>query len=348
MLLKPNDLLKKLHNAEALPNLFMLMGNEAYYRSQLLAAIPEYVFVGVDVADREINVFDKDTNLNELEGVINSYPFFCGKSLVILRDDKLWGGKQDSNAKKQQMEKLLTILSDIPEYCTVILSATELKKTTRLYKNLATKAVVCECESIKPKDLVPWLREQAQELGGAFEGEAIAVIMEYLAAVDSVPLQLLRQEIEKLAIYAGERKRWTRQDVEETFAALPEVGNFALNNAITARNMLQVLELLADKRKRGENIMPVCGMVMNNIRTLLKIKEMASEGYGESRIIAESGMIPFVVKKNFQACRKFSLMSLRVALDELAQMNIAIRQGGRQYERLEEILVKLLTAKDFL
>ena len=96
MLLKPNDLLKKLHNAEPLPNLFMLMGNEAYYRSQLLAAIPEYVFVGVDVADREIKVFDKDTNLNELEGVINSYPFFCGKSLVILRDDKLWGGKQDS------------------------------------------------------------------------------------------------------------------------------------------------------------------------------------------------------------------------------------------------------------
>ena len=121
MILKPNDLLKKLHTAEPLPNLFIILGSEAYYRSQLLAAIPEYVFAGVDAADREVTVFDKDTNLNELEGVINSYPFFCGRSLVILRDDKLWGGKQDSDAKKQQLLKLLAILSDVPEYCTVVL-----------------------------------------------------------------------------------------------------------------------------------------------------------------------------------------------------------------------------------
>lgn len=344
MILKPNDLLKKLHKAEPLPNLFIILGSEAFYRSQLLAAIPEYVFAGIDVADREVTTFDKDTNLNELEAVINSYPFFCGKSLVILRDDKLWGGKQDGDAKKQQMKKLLAILSDVPEYCTVILSATELKKSTKLYKDLAIKAAVCECESMKPKDLVPWLKEQAQELGGAFENEAIAMIMEYLAAVEVVPLQLLKQEIEKLSIYAGERKRWTKADVETTFSALPEVGSFALNNAVTLKNIPQVLELLADKRKKGENIMPVCGFVMSNIRNLLRVKEMASAGYSEARVMSESGMHPYVAKKSYQACRKFSLKSLQVALDELAQMNIDIRLGGRQYERLEEILIKLLTA----
>lgn len=343
MLLKPKDLLKKLHKAEPLPNLFMLLGSEAFFRSQLLAAIPETVFAGVDTADREITIFDKDTNLNELEGVINSYPFFCGKSLVILRDEKLWSGKQDSDAKKQQLKKLQDILSDIPEYCTVILCATGMDKRTKLYKDLATKAVVCECESIKPKDLVPWLREQAQEFGGSFDNEAIAVIMEYLATVEAVPLQLLKQEIEKLAIYAGERKKWNREDVETTFSALPEVGSFALNNAITAGNLPQALELLADKRRKGENIMPVCGFVMNNIRNLLKIKELQNAGYSEGRIVAESGLHPFVVKKSLGACRRFSLKLLQATLNDLAEMNISIRSGGRQYERLEEILVKLLS-----
>lgn len=344
MLVKPNDLLKKLHSEASLPNLFMILGKEAYYRSRLLAAIPEYVFAGVDVADREMTNFDKDTNLNELESVINSYPFFCGKSLVILRDEKLWGGKQDSDAKKQQMKKLLAILSDIPEYCTVILSATELKKSTKLYKDLATKAVVCECESVKPKDLVPWLKEQAQTFGGAFDNEAIAVIMEYLATVETVPLQLLQQEIEKLSIYAGERKRWTREDVEETFSALPEVGSYALNNAITARDLPQVLELLADKRKKGENILPVCGMVMNNIQSLLKVKEMQAAGYSEAMTVAQIELHPFVAKKNYQACRRFSLASLQEAVNAIAEMRIAIPKGGRQYERLEEILIKLLVA----
>ena len=45
------------------------------------------------------------------------------------------------------------------------------------------------------------------------------------------------EEIEKLSVYAGERKIWTKDDIEQTFAALPEVSRFALLNAIAEKKL---------------------------------------------------------------------------------------------------------------
>ncbi len=342
MNLQPDELIYKLHKGEPLANVMLVVGEEEYYRSQILAALPDYIFAGVDVADREITTFDKDTNLHELESVINSYPFFSGKSLVFLRDEKLLGAKQESEAKKTQLEKLLKIIADVPEYCTFVISVLKLDKRGKLYKELAKSALVCECESIKPANLSAWLKAQAQEAGGSFDTEAMATIMEYLAPVDKAPLQLLQQEIAKLAIYAGERKRWTKEDVETMFSDLPEVSQFALLNAIAERKLLDVLELLAAERKKGTPILKLCGFIMFEVRRLLRMKEFLEAGYPHSQIASELKMSPYAVKKVAQQCQKFSLSSLKIALEDLAQLNIGIRQGGRQYELLEEIFVKLL------
>ena len=83
--------------------------------------------------------------------------------------------------------------------------------------------------------------------------------MEYLSVTDNAPLLLLEQEIEKLSVYAGERKIWTKDDIEQTFAALPEVSRFALLNAIAEKKLGQTLELLGEERKHGNTVLALCG-----------------------------------------------------------------------------------------
>lgn len=41
--------------------------------------------------------------------------------------------------------------------------------------------------------------------------------------------------------------------------------------------------------------------------------------------------------------RRFQLGELERALLELSQLNIEVRYGGRQFEKLEEIIIKLLS-----
>lgn len=340
---KPDDLIGRLKNHASLPNIIVVFGDEAYYSSQITALVPEYVFGDTDAASRQITVFEKDTELKELAGVINTYPFFSGSSLVILKDEKLLGGKQDSEAKKERLEKLLEILQDVPEYCTILINAVKLDKRSRFYKQLKEKGAVCECSSFKPYAAASWLQQQAAELGGSLDREATELIMEYLAPVDKVPLQLVQQELEKLSIYAGDRKRWSRSDVESIFTALPEVSGFSLTNAIMEKKLGQSLELLAGERKKGTSVLLLCGSILFQLRRIARMQELQNMHYGQAQIAAELGMTPYIVKIVQQQARNFSYAKVREAILALADLNIGMRRGGRRYELLEEILIKLLS-----
>ena len=344
MEIKPEELIYKLQNGAQLPqgNLFVVYGEEDYYRQQIVTALPETLFQGVDSADRAITSFDKDTDLNELASIINTYPFFSGQSLVVLKDEKLLAAKAESEARKQQLDKLADILSDIPDYCTVLVSASKLDKRTKLFKALKKTALMCECASIKLNNLSQWLDGQAAAYGARWSFDAVGKIIEYLQPVDKIPLKLLQQEIAKLAVYAGERREWTAEDVETIFSALPEASSFAIINALGKRNLPEVLVLLAAEKKKGTNVLPLCALITFKLRQMLQYLELSSNGFDYKGIVAELKLNPYVAKNLQREVRGFTAQALTQALLELAQLNIDLRKGGRDYARLEEILLQLL------
>ena len=345
MEIKPEELIYKLQNGAQLPqgNLLVVYGEEDYYRQQIVTALPEALFQGVDSADRAITSFDKDTDLNELASIINTYPFFSGQSLVVLKDEKLLAAKAESEARKQQLDKLADILSDIPDYCTVLVSASKLDKRTKLFKALKKTALMCECASIKLNNLSQWLDGQAAAYGARWSFDAVGKIIEYLQPVDKIPLKLLQQEIAKLAVYAGERKQWTAEDVETIFSALPEASSFAIINALGKRNVPEVLQLLAAEKKKGTNVLPLCALITFKLRQMLQYLELSSSGFDYKGIVAELKLNPYVAKNLQREVRGFTAQALTKALLELAQLNIDLRKGGRDYTRLEEILLQLLS-----
>ena len=306
MEIKPEELIYKLQNGAQLQqgNLLVVYGEEDYYRQQIVTALPEALFQGVDSADRAITSFDKDTDLNELASIINTYPFFSGQSLVVLKDEKLLAAKAESEARKQQLDKLADILSDIPDYCTVLVSASKLDKRTKLFKALKKQA---------------------------------------LQPVDKIPLKLLQQEIAKLAVYAGERREWTAEDVESIFSALPEASSFAIINALGKRNLPEVLQLLAAEKKKGTNVLPLCALITFKLRQMLQYVELAGRGFDYKGIVAELKLNPYVAKNLQREVHGFTPMALTQAILDLAQLNIDLRKGGRDYTRLEEILLQLLS-----
>ena len=345
MEIKPEELIYKLQNAATLPqaNLLVVHGEEDYYRQQIVTALPEAIFAGVAPEDRAITIFEKDTDLNELASVINTYPFFSGQSLVVLKDEKLLAAKAESEARKQQLDKLADILSDIPDYCTVLVTASKLDKRTKLFKALKKQALLCECVSIKLNDLAQWLDGQAAIYGARWSYDAVGKIVEYLQPVDKVPLKLLQQEIAKLAVYAGERKQWTAEDVETIFSALPEASSFAIINALGKRNLPEVLQLLAAEKKKGTNVLPLCALITFKLRQMLQYVELAGRGFDYKGIVAELKLNPYVAKNLQREVRGFTPKALTQAILDIAQLNIDLRKGGRDYTRLEEILLQLLS-----
>ena len=344
MEITPEKLMQQLKSAQPLLcNVLLLFGEEAYYRNLISKLLEKYVFADLDEADREITVFEKDTKIKEVANIINTYPFFGGKSLVVIKDEKLFNNKAGEEDGNEKITELLELMKDVPEYCQLVLNISSIDKRSKLYKSCKKDALVCECQSFKVNMADSWLRQQAESYDAQFEQEAVELIKEYLAPVDKVPLQLLQQEIEKLSVYAGERKLWTAQDVKLIFTALPEVSSFSLTNAICSKKLHEVLELLAYEKKKGTNLLKLCGLITFSIRRLLVVKEMLQKGYSAPQIAAEKGWHPYVVNIAGRQAKNFSALALQQFLIDIAEMNSKIRQGGRQYDLLEEILIKLIS-----
>lgn len=338
----PEKLIRQLHNNELSERVLLVFGEEAYYRSKVMEAVLKYVFKDEDEENREISIFEKDTDLHELANAVNTYPFFGGQSLIVIKDEKLISNKQDTDSKQGKTEHLLKILSDVPEYCMVVINVKSIDKRSRLYKLGKKDFIVCECVSFRPNAIEPWLKQQAAGYGAQFTPAAVGLIMEYLAPVDKVPLQLLMKEIEKLSVYAGDRKIWNEKDIETIFTALPEVSNFSLTNAVCEKKLLEALELLSYEKKKGTSILLLCAMLAASLRRLASAKELQLQGYGQAQIAAELSIAPFIAGIVLRQAKKYEYSKLRSAVLDISALNIGMRQGGRQYELLEEILVRLM------
>ncbi len=339
MELAPEKLIEMLENGEALPNVVIMHGEEGFYRSKAAPLIKKYVFGDVPAEDMEISVFDRDTDIKKLNAAVNTYPFFGGSSLVIITDEKLFA------ADKKQKEQLEAVLLNIPEFCHVFISVSKIDKRGRIYKTLAAAGAACECKPLKPYQLKPWLDAEAKKRGCRFEYDAEQTVMEYLSAAETAPLLMLEQEIEKLSVYAGTRRIWTKEDVEAVFSALPEVSRFALLNAIAVKNLPEALELLQNEKKHGGSAVAVSGLIAFQVRRLAQVKELAAEGMNQSMIASALKMSPYAIKKLVEQCRNYSAGELADFILALADFNAAIRYGGRQFEMLEEILIRFLAKR---
>lgn len=337
MELAPDKLIEMLENGEPLPNVILVYGEESYYRSKAADCIKKYVFGDAPEEDMEISVFDHDTDLKRLNAAVNTYPFFCGSSLVIISDGKIFA------AEKKQKENLESILLNIPDFCHVFISVAKIDKRGRIYKKLASEGAAAECKPLRPYQLKPWLDAEAKKRGCRFEYDAEQTVIEYLSAADTAPLLLLEQEIEKLYVYCGKRRIWTKADVEAIFSALPEVSRFALLNAIAGKNLPEALELLQNEKKHGGSAVAVSGLIAFQIRRMAQVKELAAQGLNQQAIASSLKMAPYGVKKLLEQCRGFSAKNLTEFMLALAAFNAEIRYGGRQFERLEEILIRYLT-----
>lgn len=345
MEIKAEELLYRLSNKKDIigfKQLLVVYGEEDYYRNEIAKYVEDYVFTNIERENREITILEKDTDINYLQAIINTYPFFSGKSLVVIKDEKFLASKNEDNETKKQKISLEKILDDIPEYCTVFINVAKLDKRTKFFKAIKQKGLLCECNAIKAYELASWLIMQAQFYNARFENDALEMIMEYLAPVDKVPLSLLKNEIVKLAIYTGERKLWTKDDVENIFADLPEVSNFKLLDFLGERNIVKVLQSLAGMKNKGENILPICGLILFQLRRMLQFMELNRQRYDSKTIMANLKLQPFVVKKLQQQTRNFQEEKLKQAIIDIAALNVDLRKGGRDYQRLEEILICLL------
>lgn len=338
------DVLREIKNKQ-IRSVYLLYGEETYFTRQLEKAIIDAVLTPEE-CDMNLVVFNQDPPFQELVTLIETIPFLGGRNVIVIRGTSLFKARRGSNDENQPTsgsndEQLIRLLSNMPDYSHLVMSTTDkVDKRRKLFKTVEAYGIAAEMAPLKLGDIRGWLNTKLVSLNKNMAQDAIEHLLGAIALMPQISLSFLDNEIEKLALYSGNRNI-TLEDTEQVLASIPEVSVFVLIDALSQKQKAKALELLNQQLAAGDHPLRILALLVRQIRMLWQAKELAAQGINARTLAASIGVPPFVGEKVLRQSRNFSHKTLKEALLALAAADYELKAGKSDNIALERIIIEL-------
>jgi DNA polymerase III delta subunit len=121
MKIEAANFLAQLHTDQPLPRVIAIVGEETYYRDKVRRSVLAKIFAPAAPAEYELTTFSEKTDVDQLENILNTYPFFGGKSAVLITDQELLAPREREGKVSKAGEARLQKLLDAAQRCAGLL-----------------------------------------------------------------------------------------------------------------------------------------------------------------------------------------------------------------------------------
>ena len=317
-------------------NIYLLHGEEDYlklqYRNKLLAAL---VNEGDNMNFTQYR--DANINVNQVIDQAETMPFFA-EHRVILIENSYFG--------KKIPEELGDYLSEIPEFTIFIFvePATDKKgepykvdKRGKLYKTADKLGRSIEMKMPNEEQLFKWVYTILKKSNKQIKRDAW---IRFRDMTDSC-MDNMKQELEKLINYVGDRPNIEVADVEAVCITQIETKVFEMINSIALKDLSKTMELYHDMLAAKEPPMKILYLIVGQFKQLAVIKSLKNLGDNAATISRKTGMKDYFVKKNEALIRNLSLDEINNLLEDAASFEKQVKTGLLD----EKLSVELLMMK---
>src|SRR3954463_2114465 len=228
--------------------------------------------------------------------------------------------------RDRQLEPVLAALGDLPPDLTLVLICRD-KAAAKLAKAVkSARGEVHEFEAPKAREMPRVLVAEAQQLGFRLEPAAARMLVERMGAN---PLRL-RNELERLALWAGPGGEVSAADLQEMVADTSEAAVWSLSDALIEGNAAAALRFCERLIGQGENVTGLIYGLASRLRSACAAAAQLEEGIPPKQIESSLEMHPYAAKQLVRRLQNTDLQSLRAATETLADLELWCR-GGADY-----------------
>jgi DNA polymerase-3 subunit delta len=190
------------------------------------------------------------------------------------------------------------------------------------------------------REIPSWIRTIAREMGKEIAPDAAGYLQEAIGG----DLQGLRNELVKVSLYIGDKRRIEGKDVEGVVSEVRVTTIFELTKAIGERNLKRALRSLGKIWESGEHPLKILGMISRQFRHLLMTKEILAKGEGTAEVKKQLGIAnPYYLKELSTQAKGFSQGALQRAMKTLWETDLRLKRSRSSSNRLllEELIIQL-------
>lgn len=325
---------------DGLGNLYLLWGEEDYLKEQFINTIMDMAFPGGD-RDFNYHLIDcgKEIDIDSIASAVDAMPFMSDHSVVMIRDADL------NSVKDAEYEMLNTVVSDIPDYCTVIFSQhPDFTPDNRLK---AIKAIKKHGEEIhfyaSGHDLlIKWIQRHFKSHDKDIDNRTA----EYLIFNSGELMNRLLPEIAKVAAFSSDT-RITERDIDAVATRIPEASVFLITDYIAEKKKDKAAEVLSELLSNKDNEpIALLALIGNQIRRLYGAKLAGEYRLGQNYVENVCGAKGWLADRLTRSASRYQLDSLRHYVSLCAEADYKMKSTSiDDSEILIELLMKICSGE---
>jgi len=336
---------------------YVLVGDEVFFRDRCRAAILKHL-VPADL--REFSLHDVDLSDMSLAEIIDRAQtpslmapfqvfFIRGvKNLYTRGSHKEDFAAIENYCKDPNPNAVLIFVADHISIPSDVrrMEMQDRDKYERLRETLGECCGLVELARVDENDGVRWVIESAREHGVNVEQDAARELVDALGS----DMMLVANELEKLTLFVGEKKRITLGDVETMVLAAKQRSLYELTDAISSRDRTRALEVLQAILSSGDGEDAAIGHLYMLAKTFRQMLVILEKNVRDSRAIWQAlwqgfRVPPFAAEDIIRQARRYkSRRELTRALRMIARADLALRSNPPSKRMiLENLVLQLAT-----
>lgn len=337
------DILKKDIKSGKPGKLYLFYGPENYLKKYYFDALEKLI---VDDRYKDMNSIKLEGNVdpNKLFEAIQTMPFFSERKIIMVKNSAFFKqrNKEDSDkGNKNKGSELENILSNIPEHACVVFYEDEIDKRLKAVNILKKYGVVVEFPYQKAPDLVKWVINIFKSNSKEIDSKAAA----YLVDNCEERMNYIKNEVDKLILYAGDKKKVSMEDVVNSCSKSIKSRIFDLTDAMAEGHPDKALKVLDDLVTIKEPIPKILYMMARHFRQVYEASLLKKRGMSVNAIASQMNLNYYAASKILKHTAAFTVKQLESAIEECLEYDVAVKTGKIKDRIAAELLIAKYSGK---
>lgn len=293
--------------------IYLLYGEEAYLKKTYTKKLKTALIGSEDTMNYQ-QFEGKNINVNEVIDLAETLPFFAERRLIIIENSGLF---------KEEGQKLADYIKGLPQTTYFVFAESEIDKRSKLFKTVKEKGRITEFAFQDERFLMRWILGILNKENKKITQETMSLLLNKTGT----DMENIDKEVEKLICYTMGREVITNEDVEAIVTTKITNHIFDMVEQIANKNQKKALELYYDLLALKEPPMRILYLITRQFRVLIQIKDLLRLGFSSSTISKQVGLPGFVVGKYITQSKRFTIKSLKDAIESCATSEEEVKTG---------------------
>ncbi|MDD6200861.1 MAG: DNA polymerase III subunit delta [Firmicutes bacterium] len=271
-------------------------------------------------------------DLQSFAEAVENLPMMAESTMVQVDDIDLF------KLSESDRERMAAILSDIPDYCTVVFTYETVawkpdKRQKKLWEAVSGGAIV-EFARQEQRDLIPWVTRHF----AARKKHISADLCAYLIDITGGTMTALGGEIDKICAYSG-ADEIRKSDIDAVTEPVLDAVVFQMTDLLSQGKYAGALGKLNQLLKMQQEPIAILGAVGGHFRRLGTARTLLDHGRNASELMKLCGIPEYPARKTMEAARRFSTEFCAKAAELVLETDHAMKTSYDDPDRLLELLI---------